>query len=460
MSDQQRALPTEEVLPFYVKCGYALGDHTINVQLASVSLFFLFFLTEVAGLPPSRAGLVLLLGRAVDAFTDPVMGRISDATRWRLGRRRPYFLLGALPFGLTFALLWSDFGLRSEAAIFVVYASIYVANTLWSTVLAVPYAALLPELALGYDERTSMNTFRSVAVMAAILLTAVGMPLIVDAFGAGAAGYQVAGCILGFWVALPWLAVFATTWERPGFRVAAPRGFARSMRDLRRHRTYWLLGGLFLCGRVAVDVSGAMLLFYFTYWLGRRGDFPAAVALMLGAVIVSLPVWLRLARHTDKRSIFIAGALWWCLCLVGVFLIQPAHPRWVVFALFAAVGIGYAVADLIPWAMLGDVIDEGELRAGERREGLYAGVFTFLRKLGGALGVALAGLILEVSGFMRGGVDQPASALLAVRSLVSFGPLLFLLLASGIAYRYPLTRARHDGILATLNHRRDADLAT
>lgn len=449
--------PPAESLPTRVKCGYALGDHTINVQLASVSLFFLFFLTEVAGLPPSRAGLVLLLGRAVDAFTDPMMGRLSDATTWRFGRRRPFFLLGALPFGLTFALLWAEPPATTEAAIFAFYAAVFVANTLCSTLLAVPYAALLPELALGYDERTSMNTYRSIAVMAAILLTAVGMPQLVDAFGGGAPGYARAGGVLGVWVALPWLAVFAVTWERPGFRRGDSRGIRESLSALGRHRTYRLLAGLFLCGRIAVDVSSAVLLFYFTYWLGRAGDFPAAVALMLIAVIASLPFWLRLARGHDKRNIFIAGSLWWVLCLVALFTIQPDAPRWWVFLLFALVGIGYAVADLIPWAMLGDVIDEGELVTGQRNEGIYAGFFTFVRKLGGALGVAAAGFALEAAGFERGAPLQGESARMAIRALTTFGPLVSLLLAIAIAWYYPLTRTRHDEILRVLNQRHQAD---
>ncbi len=441
--------PSRNALPFYVKCGYALGDHTINVQLASVSLFFLFFLTEVAGLPPSRAGLVVLLGRAFDAFSDPMMGRISDATQWKMGRRRPYFLLGAIPFGLTFALLWSEPPSGGESMIVLFYSAVFVANTLSSTVLAVPYSALLPELALDYDERTSMNTFRSIAVMSAILLTAVGMPRLVTWFGGGAGGYAAAGCVLGFWVALPWLAVFGTTWERPGFRTSAI-GVRHSLRQLARHATYWSLTGLFLCGRIAVDVSGAILLFYFTHWLGRGADFPIAIALMLLSVIVSLPLWLRLARGNDKRDIFIAGALWWSVCLGLLFLVDADTPRWWVLTLFALVGVGYAVADLIPWAMLGDVIDEAELATGERREGIYAGFFTFVRKLGGALGVAVAGFVLEAAGFERGGVEQNESARLAIRGLTVFGPMLFLLLASAIAWRYPLTRRRHSAILADL----------
>ncbi len=459
MRGSDRAPSTAAPLPTYVRCGYALGDHTINVQLASVSLFFLFFLTEVAGLPPSRAGLVLLLGRAVDAFTDPMMGRISDATNWRLGRRRPYFLLGALPFGITFALLWSEAPLQDEDSVFAFYAAAFIANTLCSTVLAVPYAALLPEIAVSYDERTSLNTFRSIAVMAAILLTAVGMPQLVQAFGGGASGYAAAGSTLAFWLALPWFVVFLVTWERPSAERPPSVGMRRNFRALRSHSTYWALAGLFLAGRIAVDVSGAILLFYFTYWLGRSDDFPTAVALMLIAVMASLPVWLRLARGTDKRNIFIAGALWWSLCLIALYFVQASSPRWLVFLLFALVGIGYAVADLIPWAMLGDVIDEGELESGQRNEGIYAGVFTFVRKLGGALGVAAAGFALEAAGFERGGATQDESALAAIRTLTTFGPMIFLLVAGAVAWRYPLTRRRHEEILTALARRTEGEVA-
>ncbi len=107
-----------------------------------------------------------------------------------------------------------------------------------------------------------------------------------------------------------------------------------------------------------------------------------------------------------------------------------------------------------PWSMLGDVIDEDELATGERREGMYAGFFTFLRKLGGAMGVAVAGFALELSGFLRGAATQSETAILAVRLLTSVGPILFLLLAAWIALRYPLTRRRHGEIAIELARRR------
>ncbi len=456
----ERDLPsTEERLPVRVKAGFALGDHTVNIQLATVSLFFLYFLTQIAGLPPSRAGLVLLLGRAIDAFTDPLMGRISDRTPWAAGRRRPYFVLGALPFGVTFALLWSDSGLHDESAIFLYYVAIYGMNTLASTVLAVPYMALLPELALGYHERTSMNTWRSLGVVTAIFIAALGMPALVSAFGGGAAGYAGAGAVLGAWVALPWVVVWGVTWERPGFRRAeatAATGLRAGLRRLAGHRSYRILASLFLSARISVDVSGALLIFYFSYWMGRPEDFPIALALLLGGMVLSLPFWLRLGRSVDKRVLFSAGALLWSVMLVGLLLVGPEQPRWLVLALCGLSGVGYAVADLVPWSMLGDVIDEDELAGGERRDGLYTGFFTFLRKLGGATGVALAGFALEGAGFARGAGTQGAEAKLAIRLLTTLAPIVFLLLAVAIAARYPLTRSRHEAILAQLGARRAA----
>jgi sugar (glycoside-pentoside-hexuronide) transporter len=442
----------EEALPVRVKAGFALGDHAINVQLSSLSLFFLFFLTEVAGLPPAQAGLVLLVGRAADAFTDPMMGRLSDQTPWRWGRRRPYFLLGALPFGVTTALLWSTPG---DGAKFTYYAAIYVCNTLASTMLAVPYMALLPELATGYDERTSLNTFRAVGALSATMGIAVGLRPLVEWLGGGPSGWEQAGLALGLWVALPWLVVYRVTWERPGLRQPSQVRFLAGARLAARNRAYRRLVGLFLAARIAVDVVGAMFLFWFTYWIGRPEDFPIALGLMLVADVLSLPIWLRVARHVDKRAIFVFGALWWIGAQAALFALGPDEPRGLVFAIAALAGIGYAVADLMPWSMLGDVIDADELHTGERRDGLYAGFFTFLRKLGGATGVALAGLLLQLAGFEKGR-EQSDTALLAIRLLTGVFPALFLAVAIGVALGYPISRARHREITERLAERRAA----
>jgi Na+/melibiose symporter-like transporter len=117
-------------------------------------------------------------------------------------------------------------------------------------------------------------------------------------------------------------------------------------------------------------------------------------------------------------------------------------------------GIGYGVADLMPWSMLGDVIDEDDLESGERSEGLYAGFFTFLRKLGGATGVAMAGVVLDAAGFVRGGAAQSETALWAIRCLTTLAPIACLAAAGALALRYPLSLSRHTEITRALEQRR------
>jgi len=442
------------VLSPRVKSIFALGDHTLNLTLSALSLFYLYYLSEYVGLRPSLASVVLLIGRCVDAFADPLMGRLSDHTHWKLGRRRPYFLLGAVPFGVSFALLWVDYPVESQLAKFGIYSLVYLVHSLTSTVLAVPYMALLPELTLDYQERTSINTYRSVASVLGTLVPAVAFRPVAEAFGGGTAGFAWTGLLAGIWVVLPWFGIYRATWERSTFRDRVTHlSFVEGMRALVAHAAYRRLAALYLCSRIAMDVVAAMYIFYFQYWLRRPGDFEVSLLLLLLTVVASLPFWLRVSQFRDKAHIFIIGTTWWIAISLVLFIGTPETPRWVIFAVSMLAGVGYAVADMMPWSMLGETMDDDELRTGERREGLYAGFFTFLRKLGGASAVTVAGVALELSGFV-GGQAQPESVLLAIRVLTALAPAFFLVCAVALAIGYPITRARHKEILQQIAARR------
>jgi len=439
------------------KTVYAIGDHTVNIVISAVSLLYLKFLIDHGGLSPYLAGLVIWIARIIDAFTDPGMGRLSDMTRWRSGRRRPYFLIGALPFGFFFALMWWSAPFASEYARFAYYALVFVGLSLSMTCLSVPYLALLPEMATDYDERTSLNTYRSIAAVLGTL-AAVGMKSVVDALGGDASAWTYTTAVTAVWLVVPWFAVYAVSFERPiEGRSASPR-FLDAMRALATHRTYQILMALYILARIAVDLIGAMLLFYFAYLIGREADFAPTLALFLVIVILSLPVWLAVAKKRDKRTLFIAGAAWWAVIQIALFFGDPSWPRWVLFTVPPLAAIGYAVAELMPWSMLGDVIDEDELETGERREGMYVGFFTFLRKIGGATAVLLMAFALELSGFEGGldRVDQSETALFSIRAMTSLVPMVILLLAIAVATRYPLTREAHAKTIDELARRRSA----
>src|SRR5690606_11825973 len=201
------------------------------------------------------------------------------------------------------------------------------------------------------------------------------------------------------------------------------------------------------------------LLLYMTWWIGRSEDFEPLMAVFLASVLGSLPFWLRLARGRDKARLFVIGSIWWGFTSIFLAFAAPEWPRWLLFAWVPVIGLGYAVVDGMPWSMLGEVIDEDDAETGERREGLYTGVFTFLRKLGGSFGVFLVLGAIDALGFVSGAERQTETALQAIRWLTALAPPFFLALGIWILRGYPLTRARHDEIVRALARRRAIEAA-
>jgi sugar (glycoside-pentoside-hexuronide) transporter len=435
------------------KAAYALGDLTTNTALSALTLVYAsYFLVQVAGLRGALAGLVPFVARAIDAFADPLMGRVSDATRWRGGRRRPYFLLGALPFGLAFAAMWWSPPLESQAAKFAYYTAAYTLSSLGMTVLSVPYLALIPEMALGYDGRTSLNSYRNAGALLGTF-AALGIWPLANLLGGGPRGFAQAGTLYGLGIALPWLLVHRVSFERPGFQArGAEAAFGDALRKVFRHRTFQQLTALFVFGRIAMDLVGTLVVLYVTFWIGREDDFEPVMGVFLATVLASLPFWMRLSRRREKVQVFVVGSLLWAAVSLTALALPPGAPRIWLVAWAIAAGVGYAVVDLMPWSMVGDVIDEDDLAHGERREGLYNGVFTFLRKLGGALGVLLVLTLLDFLGYAQGDT-QTETARQGIRWLTALAPCAFLLLGVQAARGYPLTRAAHARIVAELEAR-------
>jgi Na+/melibiose symporter-like transporter len=356
-----------------------------------------------------------------------------------------------LPFSLSFALIWTT-PFETQAAMFAWYLVVYVALSLSMTVLSVPYMALIPEMASDYDERTSINTFRSAGavvgtMVAAIFFAAVGW------LGGGPRGFALTGLLLAIWVALPWPLVWKVSFEPGGHRIDQPTRLIEEVKQVLRHRTYLRLIGFYMASRIAVDLLGLAVPLLITVWIGRKSDVTWTLLSMLCVVILSLPFWLRYARRGEKHHIFVMGAVWYVLCLVGIFLADPTWPRWTLFAIAGLLGIGYAVVDLMPWAMLGEVIDEDELESGERREGIYSGVFTFVRKVGGATAYMLAGFGLSLAGYDSQAAEQSEAALMTIRVVSTWAPAAFLVAGVLIARGYPLSRRRHAEIRASLDSR-------
>lgn len=430
---------------------FALGDLTVNTALSALSIVYTtYFLTQVAGLRPFLAGLVPFVGRIVDAVTDPLMGRLSDHTTLAGGRRRPYFMIGAVPFGASFALLWIDPGIDSQWGLFAYYAAVYCVLSVSSTVVSVPYLALIPEMATDYDDRTSLNTYRSIGSIIGVFC-AIGLRPAAAQFGGGASGFAAAGIVYGTLMALPWIAMKWVTFERPEFSVRETTTPLRESFEVAlRRKSFVQLMGFYLTGRVAMDLVGTMLILFFTYWLGRGAEFEFAMMVFLLTTVLVLPAWLRLSLHRDKADVFRMGCVIWMVVQSLLVFALPDTSEALLYGAVCAAGIGYGVVDLMPWAMLGEVIDEDELETGERREGLYNGLFMFLRKLAGALVVLVVLGGLDLLGFQKGEAQNEVVRV-AILLLSSIAPAALLALSIWLATGYPITRAAHTRILERLS---------
>jgi sugar (glycoside-pentoside-hexuronide) transporter len=448
----------DDRLPLHLKLIYGLGDHSVNVALVALTAIFPFYLTDVVGMRIGIAGLVPLIGRGVDALTDVWMGRISDRTTWKAGRRRPYLLIGAVPFSLSFAAIWSSPSIENSTLEFGFYVGIYVLLSISMTIVAVPYQALLPELTSNYHERTSLATFRSISSIFGTFVTLMLFRKIVTAFGGDANAWSMAGIVFGLWILWPWFPIWWVTYERTGKRSESNVSTREYFKLLAENRTFRRLIALFSLGRMAIDLPMALFLYYFTYVIGRPEDFEPVMAVFLISVIVAMPVWLRFSRGRDKNTVYLCGCVGWIFGLSCLFVNQPEWPLVITLIATGFAGVGYSAADMIPWSMVADIADEDEILSGERREGLYVGVFTFLRKLAGALGVALAFLALDVVGF-EPGVENSDSVLWVLRAATALVPVLFVIASGWAARSYPLGRLRHQEILEELERRRLATVS-
>jgi len=436
------------------KAVFGSGDHSVNIALSCLSLVYFTFLVTVAGLDPWRAGVIAWLARLVDAISDPLMGRLSDSVRWKIGRRRPFFLMGMIPLGLFFSLMWTT-PFTEQGEMFVFYLLIYVGLALSMTVLSIPYMALIPEMATDYDERTSLNTYRSAAAIMGTMVAA-GFFGVAEWLGGGSEGFATTGLIIGIWMIIPWPFVYAVSFEPKVSHPPSRVDVRSALLSLARHATYVRLCFLYIGGRVAMDLLGLAVPLFITIWLGRPGDVTWALLSTMGVVILSLPFWLLYARKTEKHQIFALGSAWFIVCLGAIAVGDPDWPRWAMFVISGLLGIGYAAVDLMPWAMVGEVVDEKELESGDRPQGVYNGVLTFLRKVGGATAYMVAGFALSWAGYDQEAAEQPQIVMDTIRFLATGAPAVFLLLGMLAVRGYPLTRARHAEILEALARRAES----
>ncbi|MBN1534446.1 MAG: MFS transporter [Spirochaetes bacterium] len=427
------------------RLGYGAGEFSSSIFWITVAFWLMNYLTDELRLPAGLAGLALMIGKVWDAVTDPAVGYLSDRTRSRWGRRRPWFLYGALPFGLAFCIMFVNPHLEGTVALFLWAAGAFMLLCTAYTCANVPYNALLPELTQDYDERTTLTGYKSLfAVLATLVGAGAAMPII-GAFPSRTAGFAAMGAIFGLLIVLSVLVPFFSLREPVRAQREAPRDFIRSNRAALKNRPFLLILAAWTVNTIGMTVVTATLVYYFKYQFNDAALITPASIILLVTSMACIPLAVKVSGRLGKRAAYIAGMSIVSVSCLAVFLAGHLVGIYGIFGLMFLTGIGLSTHYVIPWAIVPDTIEYDYAESGVRREGTYYALWTFMIKVGGAMAGLFVGVVLSLFGYVPD-VPQTATSLLGIRLLL--GPITATLFIIGciFLYFYPITRERYGEI--------------
>lgn len=436
---------------------YAVGDLGFSLTSTIIGAYFAIFLTDVVGIKPAVAAIAIFIGRTWDYVNDPLIGYLSDRTRSRWGRRRPFLLFGALPFALVFTMLWWRPPFESVVALVVYYAFVYVLFDAAATFVYMPYFALTPELTPDYDERTALTTTRMFFSILGSLVAFTVPLMIVNGFRAENAGrVLLMGAAFGLASALPLLVTFFGTRERPEFMAQAQPGLKQSFKALAKNRPFLFSLGIYLFTWVSMTILETILLFFVKYVVEREPQSDLIMGSIFVVAIVFLPFWEWVSRRLNKRVAYIAGIAFWAVVQLVLVTLTPASGLGLLLFLCVLAGVGVSAAHVLPWSIMPDAIEWGELQTGERHEGMFYSLLTLVQKIATSIAIPLALLVLDATGYVPNSAQQPLSAVNGIRIVA--GPIPAALLCMGILFAalYPLEREQYTEIARKLEAGRGA----
>jgi GPH family glycoside/pentoside/hexuronide:cation symporter len=439
------------------KFQYGLADLGFALITSAMQFFLLFYYTDVAGINPALAGAALMVGKLTwDALNDPLFGYWSDRTRSRFGRRRIYMLIGAVPLGIAAWVMFSlPKGLSGAPAFFAVLLSFWLVDT-FHTMTTTPYYALTPELTRDYNERASLTSIRMVFSVFGYILGAALTTILAGIFqGAGLdlqQAWSATGAVFG--------AVALTTTLITTFSVKENPELAGEPSKLPpikavftsfKNKPFIILMIAFILSSFSFTILTALVPYFIQYQL----DMGDQVSFVLLVMLVMIGIFLIPAKIvSDKINKGPSYALGLFIASVAVItsFFFPRGPTPLIYVVAAVAGLGFSAQWVFPWSMLPDVIEYDEKMTGERREGIYYGLWAFLTKFTSALGIAVSGWALGLFGYVPN-VEQTAQALFGIRLFFSVVPSLVILVSLPFLIWYPITRKSHSELLRELAER-------
>ncbi len=495
MSDNQHYVTApEDRIPYIQRFYYGLGSLCNQLLTAAMSVLAIV-LNLGLGMNPAWVGYIMAIPRFFDAIIDPIMGYITDKTKSKWGRRKPYIFIGALLSGLIFILMWQIPEGKSQVFYFGFFTVGFILFYFAYTIFAAPFTALGYEMTPDYHERTRLMSMSNSVGQFAWTITPwfyviIWNPNIYSNLVEGAKGISIwVGIFCAIIGILPAIFIrerfysIAKKEEDKEFDKAEPiidekksevvkpavktqiiakfvDFFKVFFITLKNREFLKLCAAMFLVFN-GFQLIGGLAPYNIIYYV-FGGDQTKASGFMcwfftvnslMTSLVIPLISWI--STRLGKRNAFYIST---SICIFGYilkwFCYNPAHP-WLLFLSSPFIGFGLGGLFTLVGAMLADVCDQDELKTGHRREGMFGAVNWWIVKLGMAVAFALSGHLLNFSGFdVNLGAVQSASALYYMRAFEIGIPIFTSLLAIVAIVFYNITEGKAREIRLALESKR------
>ncbi|WP_372773892.1 MFS transporter [Mangrovibacterium sp.] len=468
----------EDIVPFGQKLAFGSG-HLANQLFPAALGVFMVVLVMSLNMNPVMAGILGALPRLIDALTDPIMGFISDNTKSKWGRRKPYILVGSAITGVAFMVMWQLNPDNSQTYNFVYFLIVSVFFYIGYTIFATPLIGLGYEMTPDYNERTRLMAVSQWMGQVAWMIAPWFWVIIYDPdiFATAPEGAR----ILAIWVgaACMILGIMPALFNREMIVPDKDKMADLSTKELAANTKEFFRGILLtvknkpfmkLCGATFFIFNGfqtiaqfAMFIIVYYLFQGDKvasGTWPAwfgTVSAMATAFLV-IPVVTKISEKVGKKNAFIIATL---ISIIGYGLkwwgFNPANP-WMMFMPIPFLSFGIGGLFTLMMSMTADVCDLDELNNGERREGMFGAVYWWMVKLGTALALLTSGIVLQAVGFDQTIDLQSAETLTNLRIADILIPIVTALMAIAIIWKYNITEERAHEIRQALVSRRGKTL--
>ncbi|WP_051180050.1 MFS transporter [Selenomonas ruminantium] len=437
------------------RIGYGSADFACNLIWQMISLYLLFFYTDIMQLNAASISLMFVITRIIDGVTDLLVGYAIDRTHTRWGQSRPYFLFGAVPFALFAVLAFTVPNLSGEGRLIYAFVT-YIGLSFMYTVVNIPLASVLPALSSDAQERTNLSTARKFfGFLGAGVVSACSFAM-VEYLGGGneAQGYHDVMLIFGIVGCLIFFFTFASIREIGVSASPAKVTLSDALRSLKANRPWQIFAFNILFMWTGFFLQTGALIYYFKYYVGSTA-LAATVASMMSIVPMAVNFLVPyLAKRLGKCRLFLWSA---AVQLLGLAVLWAGgRNELIILAGAFVMAAGYGAKESIYFSIQADPVDYGEWKTGVNTAGTLSSINGFLGKCAQAAAGGLAGLLFAVSGYDGSLAVQGEEAIWAIQAMYVYLPAILLVFSMLTMSRYNLDE-EYPRIKAELDARRQQE---